>query len=147
MEELAGLGASVYTCSRNEMELTECLKQWKTKDFKVTGSVCDVSSRSEREDLIQQVSASKLHILVNNVGTTFWKPTTDYSSEDFSSIMKTNLESAYHLSQLAHPLLKASGGGSIVFMSSVCGVAAVNCGSLYAATKGNYSPYPYTMIQ
>lgn len=51
--------------------------------------------------------------------------------------MSTNLDSAYHLCQLAHPLLKASGVGSIVFITSVAGVVALNTGSVYAATKGN----------
>lgn len=51
--------------------------------------------------------------------------------------MTTNLESAYHMCQLAHPLLKASGIGSIVFISSVAGVVALNSGTIYAATKGN----------
>ena len=50
--------------------------------------------------------------------------------------MSTNFESAYHLSQLAHPLLKASAAGSIVFISSVAGVTSVSVGSIYSATKG-----------
>jgi Tropinone reductase 1 len=53
--------------------------------------------------------------------------------------MSTNLESAYHMSQLAYPLLRASGAGSIVFVSSVASVVAVNIGtSIYSATKGNF---------
>uniref|UniRef100_A0A0A9FRS2 Tropinone reductase n=1 Tax=Arundo donax TaxID=35708 RepID=A0A0A9FRS2_ARUDO len=50
--------------------------------------------------------------------------------------MATNLESAYHLCQIAHPLLKFSGAGSIVFISSVAGVVAIFSGTLYAMTKG-----------
>ena len=50
--------------------------------------------------------------------------------------MATNLESAYHMCQLAHPLLKASGEGSIVFISSVAGVVSVDVGTPYCATKG-----------
>ena len=68
VEELAKFGASVYTCSRNEAELAECLKQWEDKKFKVTGSVCDVSSRIEREKLMENVSTvfqGKLDILVS----------------------------------------------------------------------------------
>ncbi|KAF8010762.1 hypothetical protein BT93_J1416 [Corymbia citriodora subsp. variegata] len=139
VEELARLGATVYTCARNEAEIDECLKEWKSKGFQVAGSACDVSSRSEREKLMLAVSShfdGKLNILINNVGTNTLKPTMDYTAEDFSFIMTTNFESAYHLSQLAHPLLKASGAGSIVFLSSVCGVVSVNVGSIYAATKG-----------
>ncbi|XP_031267083.1 tropinone reductase homolog At2g29170-like [Pistacia vera] len=139
VEELAELGAIVYTCSRNETELNQCISGWEKKGFKVSGSVCDVSSRAEREKLMKQVSSlfnGKLNILINNVGTNIYKPTEEFNAEDFSFLLTTNLESAYHLSQLAHPLLKASGSASIIFMSSVAGVVSVNAGSIYAATKG-----------
>lgn len=57
-------------------------------------------------------------------------------AEDLSFLTATNFESAYHLSQLAHPLLKASGAGNIILVSSVCGVLSTNLGTIYAATKG-----------
>ncbi|KAA0050360.1 tropinone reductase-like protein [Cucumis melo var. makuwa] len=138
VEELAGLGASVHTCSRNQSDLNQCLKEWEAKGFVVTGSVCDASSRTQREELIQEVASSfngTLNILVNNAGTNIRKPTAEYSLEDVSTLMTTNFESAYHLSQLSHPLLKASGNGSIVFISSVGGLVSVGSGSIYAATK------------
>ncbi|XP_047326932.1 tropinone reductase homolog At5g06060-like [Impatiens glandulifera] len=139
VEELAQLGATLYTCSRNEDELNRCLKTWTDKGFKVTGSVCDVSSRPQREDLMARVSSSfagKINIFINNVGTNIRKPTTEYTSEEFSKLFSVNFESAYHLSQLAHPLLKASGSGSIVFISSVAGLVHLSTGSIYGATKG-----------
>ena len=71
------------------------------------------------------------------MGTNIWKPTVDYTAEEFSTVMTTNLESAYHLCQLAHPLLKSSGVGSIVCISSIAGVVALNVGSIYGASKGN----------
>ncbi|MED6192568.1 hypothetical protein PIB30_011363 [Stylosanthes scabra] len=49
--------------------------------------------------------------------------------------MTVNFESGFHLSQLAYPLLKASGTGSIVFISSVAGVTGLGTGSVYAASK------------
>ncbi|CAN1805679.1 Senescence-associated protein 13 [Linum perenne] len=129
VEELAGLGATVPTCSRDGACLQECLHEWKTKGFQVTGSVCDVSSRAERESLVKKVSSlfnGKLNILVNNVGTNVRKPTVDYTAEDYSSLMGTNFDSSYNFCQLTHPLLKASGDGSIVFISSVGGAGAMN---------------------
>lgn len=138
VEELAGFGASVYTCSRNEAELNKCLKEWEGKGFVVSGSVCDASSRDQREKLIQEVASffnGKLNILINNVGTNIRKPTNEYTTEEFSTLMATNFESVYHLCQLAHPLLKASGMGSIVFISSVAGVVHIGSGSIYAASK------------
>ncbi|KAJ9698511.1 hypothetical protein PVL29_007540 [Vitis rotundifolia] len=50
--------------------------------------------------------------------------------------MAINFESVYHLSQIAHPLLKASGAGSIVFISSVSGIVAHKNISAYSVTKG-----------
>ncbi|KAM5570013.1 tropinone reductase [Rosa sericea] len=141
VEELAGLGASVHACSRNEAQLNECLNQWKKKGFhQVTGSVCDVVSKIQREELIQKVSSlfhGKLNILVNNVGTNIGKPTTEYTAEDYSFIMSTNLESTYTMCQLAHPLLKTSGAGNIIFLSSIGGVVSMGKDtSVYGATKG-----------
>ncbi|KAF8776428.1 hypothetical protein HU200_003509 [Digitaria exilis] len=148
VEELAALGAAVHTCSRKEEELGEGerLKEWEGKGFRVTCSVCDVSVREQRERLLRDVSdrfGGKLNILVNNVGTNFTKPTAEYSADEYSFIMATNLESSYHLCQLTHPLLKASGSasilsgsGSIIFISSIAGVVAIFSGSIYAMTKG-----------
>ncbi|VFQ80396.1 unnamed protein product [Cuscuta campestris] len=140
VEELAELGASVYTCSRKEDELNQSLKDWASKGLKVSGSVCDASSRDQRLLLFQKVSSAfdgKLNILVNNVGTFIHKPTVEYSAEEYSYIMGTNLESSYHFSQLAYPLLKASKAGCIVFISSVAGLVHLSlAGSIYGATKG-----------
>ncbi|KAK7257831.1 hypothetical protein RIF29_32088 [Crotalaria pallida] len=140
VEELAALGARVHTCSRNEAHLNECLDEWVNgKGYQVTGSLCDVTSRTQRITLLETVSSEfdgKLNLLINNAGTNIWRPTLEQTAEDFSTIMTTNLESAYHLSQLAHPLLKASRFGSIVFISSVAGVISLNVGSIYAASKG-----------
>ncbi|XP_050290465.1 tropinone reductase homolog At5g06060-like isoform X5 [Quercus robur] len=140
VEELASLGATVHTCSRNEAQLNECLHEWKMKGFRVSGSICDVVSRTQREELMSRVSYmfnGKLNILINNVGTATSKPTLEYTAEDFSFLISTNLESAYHMCQLAYPLLKASEAGSIVFISSVAGVVATyTAGSIYGAAKG-----------
>ncbi|KAK4348867.1 hypothetical protein RND71_031622 [Anisodus tanguticus] len=109
VDELAELGATVYTCSRNEAELNERLQEW---------------------------AAKGLQVKINNVGTNIRKPTTDYTAEEYARLFATNIESAYHLCQLAHPLLKASGNGSVVFISSVGGLVHLSSGSIYGATKG-----------
>ena len=76
------------------------------------------------------------------MGNSIQKPTLDVTAEDFSFLIATNFESAYHLSQLAHPLLKESGAGSIILLSSLGGSLAVGGLSLYGATKGNiYTNY------
>ncbi|CAN1282624.1 Tropinone reductase homolog At5g06060 [Linum perenne] len=72
VEELAGLGAIVHTCSRNQAELSKCLNEWKNKGLEVTGSVCDVTSAAEREKLIETLSSQfegKLNILASGDGS------------------------------------------------------------------------------
>ncbi|KAL0670761.1 hypothetical protein Bca4012_033465 [Brassica carinata] len=139
VEELASFGARIHVCDISKTLLNQSLSEWEKKGFQVSGSVCDVTSRPERETLIQKVSSlfdGKLNIFVNNVGVLRGKPTTEYGADDFAFHISTNLESAYHFCQLSHPLLKASGYGSIVFLSSVAGVVSTSGGSIYSLTKG-----------
>ncbi|MED6198045.1 hypothetical protein PIB30_062429 [Stylosanthes scabra] len=139
VEELAEFGAAVHVCARNEEDIKRCVEEWKNKGFSVTGSACDVSSREQRQRLMETVASifhGKLNILVNNAGTTTPKHAIDYTAEDMATIMSTNFESAYHLCQLSYPLLKASGYGSIVFVSSIAGLKALPFSSIYASTKG-----------
>nr|GMD51601.1 tropinone reductase homolog [Ipomoea batatas] len=139
VEELAGFGATVYTCSRKQEDLDKCIQEWNSKGYKVTGSVCDCSSTLQCQQLMEKVADyfnGKLHILVNNAATVNPKKATDSTAEDYSVIMSTNLEGPYHLCQLSHPLLKATGNGSIVFISSVAGQFGVPTLSLYCGTKG-----------
>ncbi|KAH1196674.1 Tropinone reductase [Glycine max] len=138
VSDLAAFGAAVHTCSRTQTELNKCLQEWQSLGFQVTGSVCDVSSPSQREKLIEEVTSilnGKLNIYVNNVGTNFRKPTIEYTAEEYSQLMTVNLDSSFHLCQLAYPLLKASENGSIVFISSVAGVVSLGTGAVYAASK------------
>ncbi|GJN05048.1 hypothetical protein PR202_ga22646 [Eleusine coracana subsp. coracana] len=137
VEELAGFGARVHTCARNAAELEACRRKWEEKGFVVTVSVCDVSVLADREELMNTVKdtfGGKLDILVNNAGQSMFKLADDCTGEDFSRIMATNLESCFHLTQLAHPLL--AGGGSVVNISSIAGFIGLPALSVYSMTKG-----------
>ena len=77
-------------------------------------------------------------MLVNNVGTNTRKQSVEYTSSDFESLVSTNLQSAFNMSQLCYPLLQAANGSCIVFNSSVAGgPTAMKSGSIYAMTKGD----------
>ncbi|KAJ8637243.1 hypothetical protein MRB53_011510 [Persea americana] len=139
VEDLVAFGATVHTCARNGTELNQRLHEWRDLGYNVTGSVCDVSVRAAREKLMEEVAYlfhGKLNILVSTVGTVISKPTVDYTAEEYSRVMDTNFESTFHLTQLAHPLLKASGKGSIVFLSSIASLVAVSSGTPNSASKG-----------
>ena len=78
---------------------------------------------------------------MNNAGGPLCKHTVDYTAEDISSVMALNFDSAFHLSQVAYPMLKASGEGTIIFISSIASYLAINIGVVYGAAKGmHYIP-------
>ena len=142
MEELAGLGVRVHTCARTAADLDECLRAW-AADARLTGrvtaSVCDVSVRGDRERLVAAARAElgpKLDILVNNAGQTMFRGATETAPGDYARLMATNLESCFHLAQLAHPLLVEAGGASVVNVSSIAGLVAYPALAVYSATKG-----------
>uniref|UniRef100_A0A0D9V7R2 SDR family NAD(P)-dependent oxidoreductase n=1 Tax=Leersia perrieri TaxID=77586 RepID=A0A0D9V7R2_9ORYZ len=75
-------------------------------DVEITGPVCDVSARGDREVLVaaaRKVIDGRLDILVNNVGQMLFAAAADTSPTDYTRIMATNLESSFHLSQLLAP--------------------------------------------
>lgn len=141
VEELVAFGATVHTCTENEAQLKESSQRWESSKLPITGSLCDVSSRAARETLMETVSSlfnGKLDILVNNAGVAVVKPFVDLTERDYEFVMKTNFESGFHLCQLAHPLLKASGAGSVVFISSQATAISLENQSLYSISKGTY---------
>ncbi|KAK4833926.1 hypothetical protein QYF36_013491 [Acer negundo] len=98
VEELAGFGAVVHTCSRNQTEINDRIQEWQIKGLEVSGSVCDLKIRAQREKLMETVSSlfhGKLNILVNNAGIAFAKETTEVTAEDFSNVMSVPLLSLY----------------------------------------------------
>ncbi|KAE8686321.1 Tropinone reductase [Hibiscus syriacus] len=59
-----------------------------------------------------------------------------YTAEDVAILTSTYFESAYNISVLAHPLLKASSAGSIVFISSITSTMPTYFAPIYGANKG-----------
>jgi tropinone reductase I len=76
---------------------------------------------------------------VNNAAQVVFKPAVECTGEEYARIMATNLESCFHLSQLAHPLLRnasLAGGGSVVHISSTAGLLGFPGAVLYSTAKG-----------
>ena len=77
-----------------------------------------------------------LNALVNNAGIQVAKPMLETTVEEWDEVMAANLRSVFLGARLAHPLLKAAGGGAIVNTSSVHAVATSANLAAYAASKG-----------
>ena len=60
-----------------------------------------------------------IDVLVNNAGIFFTKPFTDYTADDFRSLVSTNLAGVLYLTQLAvKQMLAQKSGGSIVTITA-----------------------------
>jgi 3-oxoacyl-[acyl-carrier protein] reductase len=70
----------------------------------------DLSRRDEREGLLQHVAAqtTELHLLVNNLGWYFIERLPDITLEQWEQALALNCTAAFHLTQLALPLLEAA---------------------------------------
>ena len=77
--------------------------------------------------------------LVNNAGIFFSKPFTDYTAEDFKSLVSTNLEGFLYVTQLAiKQMLAQKTGGSIVTITAALARNAIRgvTASVPMITKG-----------
>lgn len=134
VEELCGLGASVFFCARGGVE--QRVSTWRALGLQVAGVEADVATSDGRATLVQAVAAhfpAGLSAFVSNVGTNVRKATTDYTDDEFAHITATNLTATFSLCQQLKPLLTPR--ASVVFNSSVAGVVAISSGSIYALTK------------
>eukprot|EP00892_Ulva_mutabilis_P006108 jgi/Ulvmu1/386/UM001_0393.1 len=141
VEEFAKLGASVFTCARDEQALAKVVADLKHQGHAVDGCRADVSSSTDAEDLVAKATdhfGGKLDVLINNVGTNRRKTALDATAEDLTFLMNTNVQSALHLSQLCHPWLTQAEAASIIFNTSVAGgPQAYKSGCMYAMTKAS----------
>ena len=107
----------------------------------------DISNPKDIETIYQQTTAftPMLDAVVNNAAVQIAKPLLETSVEEWDLTIASNLRSVFLGSKLAHPLLKAAGGGAIVNVSSVHAIATSPNISAYAASKGGLLAFTRAM--
>ena len=98
----------------------------------------DISIGENLEGIFNQAHTftGYLNALVNNAALQISKPLLETRVEEWDAVMASNLRSVFLGVKLAHPLLKAAGGGAIVNVSSEHAVATSANIAAYAASKG-----------
>jgi NAD(P)-dependent dehydrogenase (short-subunit alcohol dehydrogenase family) len=98
----------------------------------------DISHPNSAELIFQQAKDfhSSLDVLVNNAAVQVAKPLIETTVEEWDAVMASNLRSVFLFVKLAHPLMKAAGGGAIVNVSSVHAIQTSANIAAYAASKG-----------
>lgn len=98
----------------------------------------DVTSEPAWIDVIETVAArhGRLDVLVNNAGIGIGGSIVEMSLEDWRRQQAINLDGVFLGIKHGIPLMRDSGGGSIVNMSSVAGLKGAARLAAYNATKG-----------
>lgn len=139
-ELLLHSAGTVIFCSRSPLE-ESVLDNIKAEfpNTSVQHVRCDVATSEGRKALIDvcvvEHGVTVLHGLVNNVGVNVRKNMTEQTNEEFHTIMRTNVDSAYFLCKLCLPLLEQAQGAAIVNVSSAAGIQSSGTGVAYGMSK------------
>lgn len=100
----------------------------------ITGDVADPRTATRA---IAEITKrfGRLDALINNAGIAIFKPILEVSYEDWSRVLAVNLTGPFLCAQAAAPLLRDSGGGSIVNITSISGLRASTLRTAYGTSK------------
>ena len=106
------------------------------------GYPADVTRADECAALLERVKrdCGALDVLVCNVGSGASVPPGEETAEEWQRMLAANLLSATNAIAAATPLL-ADSRGSIVCISSICGLEALGCPLAYASAKAALNSY------
>ena len=97
---------------------------------------------SNEQDWIQAMAAvnarfGRLDVLVNNAGINIREPIEEMAAANLDTMLAINVKGPFLGIKHAIPLLRRSGGGSIINMSSICGLVGHKYTTeAYTVTKG-----------
>ena len=137
---LAHGAETVIFCSRSPcFELVADLKEnFNPHDAKIIHVPCDLSTREGRLALVAETKSNVPYLsgLINNLGINVRKSVLDQAEEEYHSIMRTNVDSAYFLCRMFFDLLDKNKGATIVNVSSAAGIQSSGTGAAYGMSKG-----------
>jgi 2-deoxy-D-gluconate 3-dehydrogenase len=98
----------------------------------------DLGDRQTPQRLVEKTIAhfGQLDILVNNAGTIRRAAATEYSEEDWATVIEVNLSSVFRMAQLAGRHMIERGGGKILNIASLLSFQGGITVPAYAASKG-----------
>jgi 2-dehydro-3-deoxy-D-gluconate 5-dehydrogenase len=135
---LAEAGADIAIVGRNEAKSVAAAADLARSGVKAISVVADVTDTSAVTHMVERVSRElgRIDILVNNAGINIRKPPHALSLDEWDSVIKTNLTSAFLCSQAAYPAMKAAGGGKVINIGSMMSIFGASFAPAYAASKG-----------
>jgi 2-deoxy-D-gluconate 3-dehydrogenase len=133
----AQAGANITLHGHNNLlkSTIEEIKKTGVKYISRVGDVCDKAIGAKLVDDTIEAFGS-IDILVNNAGTIRRAPAAEHSEEFWNTVINTNLNAVWFLSQYAGRLMLAQGHGKIINIASLLAFQGGILVPGYAAAKG-----------
>ena len=133
--ELARSGANVVLNSFTDKEEDHALAREIADETGVDARyiTADMSKPEACRELIRK--AGRCDILVNNAGIQHVAPIDEFPIEKWDAIIAINLNSAFHTTAVALPMMRKAGWGRVVNIASAHGLTASPYKSAYIAAK------------
>ena len=135
-------GAVVYIADVNEELGSSAAKKLRENGKNATFVLLDVTKENDWQRVFNQIErdVGGLDILVNNAGINIRKVIEEMSPEELDRMYSVNVKGPFLGIKHALPTMKKIGGGSIINMSSVCGlIGHLYTPEAYTTTKGALS--------
>jgi NADP-dependent 3-hydroxy acid dehydrogenase YdfG len=147
--QLARQGASVALVARRHDRLVELAGRIEKDGGKALPIEADVSDHGEVESLVTQTAGQfgGLHILINNAGVMLLGPVEGADVEEWRRMVEVNLLGLLYCTREALPIMRDSGGGHIVNVSSVAGRQANLGSAVYNLTKWGVTGFSEALRQ
>ena len=135
---LADAGADIAVVGRNEEKSKAAVADLKARGVKAIAVATDVTDEQAVAHMVDQVKGElgRIDILVNNAGINIRKPPHVLELEEWSSVIDTNLTSAFLCSKAVYPAMKAAGGGKVINIGSMMSIFGASFAPAYGASKG-----------
>lgn len=134
----ASEGASIVVAGRRSEPLQETVREIRRIGGAATFTRGDVG-RQDRVEMIVQAATYNfggLDIVVNAAGQHLAGSITEIEERRWDRIMSTNLKGPYLVCRQAVGALRERGGGSIINLAGISGLAGVRGGAVFSASKG-----------
>jgi len=134
---MAEAGADVVPTSRRAEQVEAAAKEIEARGKRSIQIASDVSDRASLQNVLDETvkAFGKVDIMVNSAGRTKRAPTLDFTDEDWSSIIDTNLTGTLRAAQVFGRHMLERQYGSIINIASLSTFVALYEVAAYSASK------------
>lgn len=134
---LAGAGAAVALGARRTDRIESLAKRIEDEGGKAVAIEVDVGDEAQARSFVERAHSELggLHALINNAGVMLLGPVEGADTEEWRRMVDVNILGLLYCTHAAIGLIRDSGGGDIVNVSSVAGRSATAGAGVYNFTK------------